>query len=510
MTAIAPKLSVLLPLQDDRGLAPEAVASWTQGQRCDSADHELLILFPPALAARAASVKPLLRECDRMIEHDGNEMVLYNLGAELARAPGLFFTEAHCIAEPDSVSSAIAALQSGEAGAYCGHSTPLARNTLAKLDAALFTEDFAECMKPDHFGKVMLRALIMPRQDFLAAGGLSVPHYRFADWLLAARLHSRGYRIASAPGIRLAHLYAERFEFLTGFIRDFVEGECLLRREPAEAEFCRRYFGDPPAWRRARNFDPQAARHAFASLLRQTFTGRGIPARMRAQGMLELTRRVPAALCGRRMLTGGPRWRVRIGQLGSLCPLFPVPLRLHFFTQFWRSTTDLWRAHYALQAPGPRAVPAQHARSLLTESAEGALDHLNPWEQWQSERFRWSASCCQLRLPACDRRQALTLELAAFTDGRTIRDARFWLNGEILAHAVRERDGRPLLQVEVPPLAQPAWLYWLAPEHGRRGSETRSLGLPLREAKLEIALRDPYMGTHGAHDDLVQPMRRSG
>jgi hypothetical protein len=87
---------------------------------------------------------------------------------------------------------------------------------------------------------------------------------------------------------------------------------------------------------------------------------------------------------------------------------------------------------------------------------------------------------------------------------------RFWLDGEQLARALQRRDGRPLLRIEVPPLAQPAWLYWLAPERGRRGRETRSLGLPLREAKLEIALREPGMETHDAHDDLVQPMRRTG
>src|SRR5262249_3570914 len=108
-----PLVSVILPYQDPRR-RPQHLATWTRGQTLPAAQFELGVVARPGEPHRDA-LRAYLRPHDRLLfaEADG-PFPMYAAGAEAARGELLFFTEDHCLADPDCLRAAVAVVGGGE------------------------------------------------------------------------------------------------------------------------------------------------------------------------------------------------------------------------------------------------------------------------------------------------------------------------------------------------------------------------------------------------------------
>ena len=112
MAVTGVEMSVLLPLQEDRESGVEAVRNWTRSQTLSRDRYELVAIAPGLDADLEERARPLLGSQDRWIAHPSeNEYELFNLGAREARGRFLFFTEAHCVPEPDCLEAMVTHLE---------------------------------------------------------------------------------------------------------------------------------------------------------------------------------------------------------------------------------------------------------------------------------------------------------------------------------------------------------------------------------------------------------------
>ena len=121
---------------------------------------------------------------------------------------------------------------------------------------------------------MIIRGFGIRRNTYLDAGGFETRYDRFAEWLFAATLHEKGYRLAYAPHVCVQHTYGERLTLFDAFIRQFTIGECLFRSERS-SEFCERFFGAPPEWDELRGDKQHISRMLRRMLLQQLRTRQG-------------------------------------------------------------------------------------------------------------------------------------------------------------------------------------------------------------------------------------------
>ena len=102
-----------------------------------------------------------------------------------------------------------------------------------------------EWSKPESWVRVIVRGVALRKDTYIAVGGFEHRYSRFAEWLLSARLRSRGYQLDYTPGVGVHHRDSGSFSCYDDEIREFTEGECLFRMESDSAEFVRTYLGSP-------------------------------------------------------------------------------------------------------------------------------------------------------------------------------------------------------------------------------------------------------------------------
>jgi hypothetical protein len=473
MSERAYPLSVLLPLSDNRGLALRAVASWAQEQEAEAESFELVIVSDRVSAALCSAIRPLLRAHDQLLEHEGeNSTAQYHFGALHARGRYLVFTEAHVWAEPQAVGEILACFGRGGTDGFCGRMVAEEGNWVARMEADLHAEQWARSLELGHFSKVILTLFALPRQHYLATAGLQARYHRFAETLLAAELNNRGYTLTYAPGAAVTHRFNDNLPAVERFIREMISSECRYRLDCGDSEFCRRYFGAPSEWDRARRINPQASRFARRALAQLAFSrGRiGAPARLRA--LREWTARWWATAVGRGSLWG---WRLA-RHLERRIAALPLPLfswRFAAFRRYWMASMRYWRMQSAFSA-------AEAAQDGVPAVPQG----LHDWEDYRGRRFRWCEPFAAFPIPACDRPRRVLLRLLRIGTPAAFVRTRFWLNGAWLpASCVAEGDD-VLLALDVPPLPRAQWLYSLAPAlRPADARETRALGLPIVETR---------------------------
>jgi predicted dehydrogenase len=246
------RVSIVLPMRDHRGIGLQSVASWTGEQRCDPNAFELILVIDARTANMEDALTRLLRPHDQLIRHDGNDMAQYHAGACAARGDILFFSEPHCFAEPQAVAQIVEYMDTHAVDGLCARSTPFCVNAMGRAEARIFANGFIEWSRPESWVRVIVRGFALRRKTYVAVGGLEHRYSRFAEWLLSARLRSRGYQLDYAPGVGVHHRDGGSFSFYDDEIRQFTEGECLFRLESDSSEFVRTYFGSPQEWAAAR------------------------------------------------------------------------------------------------------------------------------------------------------------------------------------------------------------------------------------------------------------------
>src|SRR6185503_8483231 len=101
----------------------------------------------------------------------------------------------------------------------------------------------------------------------LEEGGFEYEFGQFAEWVLAARLHSRGRRLGYAPTPVVRHHYMGNLSELFLFIQDFTHGEIGYRAK-SPADYCERYFGRAPEWSARETYRAAPARSLCQAIIK--------------------------------------------------------------------------------------------------------------------------------------------------------------------------------------------------------------------------------------------------
>ena len=225
------RVSVLIPLQDERDSGAESVRAWA-GQRSDTGDYELVVIALGEDRELEREVRPLLRRGDRWVElPGGDEYEAFQRGAEVARGEYVLVTEAHCIPEPDCLAEMLAELERSGAPGVRGESVPVAVGAMGEIERDEFADALDVEREPGHWRKVLIHDTAIRRDLYRECGGLPPAYGDFAPWVLAIALHSRGERLIFSPRTRVRHVYDGDLDHVGSHVRSFGRGEMRYRGE---------------------------------------------------------------------------------------------------------------------------------------------------------------------------------------------------------------------------------------------------------------------------------------
>lgn len=385
-----PLVSVIIPMEDHRGLGLQSLESWTQHQRCNAEDFELIILLDNVDERVAKAMQQRLRPGDRAIHQEtSTEMEAYDIGARQAKGKYLFFTEPHCIAEPEVISQIILFFQSkSNLDGFCVRSTPLIRNNIGKMETRMYEKGFADWSKEDHWVKVILRGFGIKRESYLSAGGYDFKYDRFSEWLLAATLHHKGYRLGYAPGVGVHHLYSDSFSLLAPFIKSFTDGECLYRLT-GDQDIVRQYFDTPFEWIEARSINQALLRGLLRTLFSYLFRKK-TGAMLRTKDALQaMTRLLPMAVMGKYALLLSVWVRI-VGARLRFWLAINEKQRYRAFEDWYILKTNFYRIKFVIEHPATQ--PNQEAMEYdVKQMKDHQVFGFHGLETYQAQHFRWTA-----------------------------------------------------------------------------------------------------------------------
>jgi len=415
-----PEVSVILPIGDHRGYAERAVGSWTQGQGFPRDDYEVILAWDGAETGLDERVEPLLGPSDRLIRNDdATEIELYDQAARAARGRLLIFTEPHCIAEPGFIEEMLAYLtRSGEAGA-CGRTVAISPNRLARMEQVLYDEGFSTWSQPEHWCKVILRAFAVEKAAYLEAGGYETDYGRFAEFALAARLHSTGKRLGYAPAAAVEHLYTTSFAELIPPVDDFVAGEIRYRADQGAAH-CERYFGIPEEWAARGELSRAAARTALGIVGRALLRPSAWRAGTASWLLSTSVRLAPAAMFGPRPALAHADVRFALARLRCRLWRFSDRRLERAYRDAWKWMTRRTRIR-GIAELDPRPPEATGETSFdLVEMHDQHLFGFHPAERVNGTSFRWARAIASAELSVEPGRYRVEIETGGLRDPRAL------------------------------------------------------------------------------------------
>ncbi|WP_298876031.1 hypothetical protein [uncultured Bradyrhizobium sp.] len=262
-----PLFSIIIPLEFHRGQWEQSWLGWTS-QTADKSLYEIILVVPPDFTAHA-ELKELAAGKARLEFADPvHDIGLCAAGAARARGRYLFFTESHCWPEPDVIALCIRAIDDHPdwAGFSC-RSVPICHNRLSEAEAAMYQADIEFGMTQHPWRKVLDQCFVTRRDVYLECGGLREELGHFAEWMLAAAYHARGYAVGYLEEARFHHYYIGRISELKTFTLDFIQGESRFlsedRRDPGSE-----LIEIPFEWIDRDNFDRRLAFNALNALAR--------------------------------------------------------------------------------------------------------------------------------------------------------------------------------------------------------------------------------------------------
>ena len=241
-------VSVVIPLYDKRIDEKECFDSWCHEQSLDRDRYEVIVVSNGESPDADLRIKSLIGKHDRFISIPGGNMSdLYDLGARSAKGNLPLLTELHCIAKPDFLEKVLEYMEANDVDGACVRTDIPNQNTFGQVEASLFDDLFEEWSGDDDWRKVLVRGFAIYKDKYISAGGIDGRYPRFADWVLAARLHAQGSRLGYAKDAGLVHYYSTKFSQFLPNVRIHVQDECRFRDIESE-NFCNQYFGIPLDW----------------------------------------------------------------------------------------------------------------------------------------------------------------------------------------------------------------------------------------------------------------------
>jgi hypothetical protein len=263
---LSPLLSVVIPLYDKRVEEEACLESWCRLQTLDRDSFEVIVTSNGEGPKAEERVRQYLKSPDRLVARPGSNMAgLYHAGAEASAAPLIFFTELHCIAEPECLKELLCYLEGKEMAGACVNTYGDYSNVFSSVEAELFDAMFEEWITQNTSKKVLLRGVAIKRGPYFEAGGFRERYNRLCDGLLGARLEELGYELGYAEKAKLQHYYSTRYSQLLLPVREKVVNECTFRLEDTTG-LSSRFWGVPSDWALRQNFNPGRGRYLFARL----------------------------------------------------------------------------------------------------------------------------------------------------------------------------------------------------------------------------------------------------
>jgi len=483
-----PLVSVILSMEDHRGLAIDSARSWIESQDSEPHLFEVILVIDHGSQDLESPLRKILRPHDRLITTKSrNKIEQYDIGARQAGGEFLFFTEPHCFAAPDAVTEIIRTFQTGGLDGFCVRSISINRNRLARMEGRMYEEGFREWSRDGDWRKVIIRGFGIRRSAYLQSGGFPCRYERFAEWLFAAALHIQGYRLGYAPKVCVRHVNIDRFALFGSYIGEFTDGECRFRLENKD-EPLERFFGSPPEWNSAATCSPEVLALILYGLRRRLPNWRHMGGRPFEwiSNLKDVFQFLSLRFFGLRIML--LRLRTLILLAKARCCLYwliPEPM-YRAFLDYWRRTTAFHRVRYLIEHPQPPATTK--VQRLFYNLGDALSDRTFGFygpEEYKGKHFRWSSSVAGIPLSLAPGRYEakITLipvrsivhksEVAVFANRMEVSPVHY----EASDHTLRFE-----LSVDNLACSEDLWLLffirpWNVPK--RVAADERTLGLPI-------------------------------
>jgi hypothetical protein len=474
------RFSIIIPLEFHRGQGLECLRGWTREQTFPRDQFEIVMAIPPGLPESDLNeMRALLSAHDQaLFFSERHDIGLCAAAAQSARGEYLFFTESHCLPEPDTLVEVERALAAHPewAGFSC-ESVPITHNLLSKVEAGLYQHDIHAAMEHP-WRNILDQCFVTSRKAYLSTGGFEGSLGHFAEWVLSARYRQQGLKLGYWPAAKIHHYYVGCLDEWREFTEDFTEGEMnMLSR--AERDPILDWFDEIPEW---------AARHEISrgrAWRMMVMLAKGLRGKMQKETWKDLA-----------------AWTTK-GLLGAWAVLIPAHWRV------WKSQTALslalWRkdkvraeAHLATlcTALSQRRRWQMVRRLESSPSGKGNKGHLIPeageWvpdggssmahvgfhrtEIWRGEPLRWSKSAAMVELNLPKGKHEVSLE---WMPRATPLSLQFFVNERPVAREairMRKQGARVRFRTNREGTVR---FGWVCNAH-RAPGDTRELGIALR------------------------------
>ncbi|RXH20490.1 glycosyltransferase family 2 protein [Bradyrhizobium guangzhouense] len=467
-----PLFSIIIPLEFHRGQWEQSWLGWTS-QTADRALYEIILVVPPDFTGQAELNALAAGQARLEFADSAHDIGLCAVGAARARGRYLFFTESHCWPEPDVIALCIRAIDDHPdwAGFSC-RSVPICHNRLSEAEAAMYQADIEFGMKQHPWRKVLDQCFVTRRDAYQECGGLREELGHFAEWVLAAGYHARGYAIGYLEEARFHHYYIGRIGELKTFTLDFVEGESRFlsedRRDPG-----RELIEIPFEWTDRDDFDRQLAFNALNALMRYSLPRLGW--KWPREERRALWRWSGPALFGDLRARVAASFAVAQARL-VLTALTVVGSRdaiARWMKSYIASLIHLQRLACIRRLRGHTIS----AKKLLGDRVLGQLG-FHELESAAGHAFRWSEPQAAVRIKGAPGRNTVCIRCPAVRESLDEIGVQFYLDGAPLDRAAIEIGlDRYMLSLDLPQTGI-AILAWACPKFIGIG-DARRLGLPV-------------------------------
>jgi hypothetical protein len=456
-----------------------SVQSWLD-QGYPRERFEVVVVSDGREPALDRTVQGLLTARDQhVVAADTSEQELLRLGAARARGRVLVFTEGHCEARRTALAAVTARLAAGDIDALALGIEPRWRTAVGWGELQLIAKRPNRTAGLAAFQLLPEAGCAIPRERYVAAGGIRPELSIFALPVLALELHKRGARLGSSGSVDIVHHNSTWLREVREGLGQYGRGQCLFRAErPADYA---RYFGTLPEWRHRGGASARCARAAWSDCLRLLARGGAGPTRRRAaRALLALA---PAAALGTRFPVMAHAAGLAAATLRCRLWSRPGPRFERAFLDFcahaigW-ARTRLLRVYRAAAPSSALGVGRASADDIA--DAQGFSFH--PVEVCGRERFCWSRPIIWLPLRLAPGRYRVVFEKRGLRSDLDAREITAALEGRALPPGA-VTVGLDAVVIDIAVAAEEArdrrLLLLCAPLAARGSPDPRRLGLPV-------------------------------
>jgi hypothetical protein len=411
------------------------------------------------------------------------------VGARKAKGNILLFSESHCVPAADCLEEMRAFLDDKNmGGASCASiaAEPERNTNLQRMEHQVFEEGFAAFRTGDHWLKVLVHGFAIRRGIYEEVGEFEYRHGQFAEWALAAKLHSKGIEVGRAEKSRVYHYYSSDLGKIEEFIGDFTSGE-ISYRESHPAEYCERYFGMASEWSRRESFRRTVARLACQTVFRGKAGLRAYRDCISQYGT--------TTLWGIDWHIYKARLATRFSKAMVYCCRFWPKRRYRAYRDHWEKVINYYRLKAIaafLSKPRSEMSDADHDDLITREERLIGFDSI---ETYKCESFRWCKPVSMIEIGPRDRAYELELQILDFRPERLPQQLLVLLDGEkILQCKTNTRAQKIRFRVESESSRVRSGQHYVTlvcntyqPKNYGSG-DSRTLGLPISSIRLSPVL----------------------